>query len=66
MKFVITQRSEDGTSYYTGGRFAGWAFEIGEAKLYTTKKIAQRKAREINRADEAYYGEKGTAAVREV
>ncbi len=64
MKYVIMQRTEDGTGYYTGGRCSGFASEIKHAHHYTTKSSANRKAREINAADKEFGGiECGPATV---
>lgn len=64
MRYVIVQRTEDGTGYYTGGRDGGWTFEASEAKRYTTSSSANRKARAINSADKEFGAHIGAATVR--
>lgn len=49
--FIITQRSEDGTGYYTGGRCSGLAFDREFAKEYTTRGSANRRARQLDAED---------------
>ena len=62
--YVITQRTEDGRGYYTGGKSGGWAFDLEAAKRYTTTSSANRRAREINRAGREFDPEAGPATVQ--
>jgi hypothetical protein len=62
MQFMIVRRTEDGTTYYTGGRSDSWVFELENAGMYKTRKAALRKANALN-DDEIY---QGVAVVREV